>query len=130
MGVKLDDMLDRLPADRRKRVETRAAELIAQEMSLRELRKALGKTQVAVAKKLGMKQENVSRIEQRSDVLLSTLDHYLRALGGSLRLVAEFRDRPPVALSGFGEIKEIGQQQPSRSRRSGARSRRAAAKLV
>ena len=87
-GVKLNDMLSRLPNDRRAKVEARAAELIAEEMSLRDLRKALGKTQVAVAKKLGMKQESVSRVEKRADVLISTLDGYLRALGGSLRLVA------------------------------------------
>ena len=104
MGVKLDDMLARLPAERRAAIEARASDLIAEELSLRALRKAMGQTQVAVARKLGMKQENVSRIEQRADVLLSTLDGYLRALGGRLRLVAEFRDRAPVTLSGFGEI--------------------------
>jgi transcriptional regulator with XRE-family HTH domain len=105
MGVKLDEMLDRLPAERREKVETRAAGLIAEEMSLRDLRKALGKTQVAVAKKLGLKQENVSRVEQRADVLLSTLDGYLKALGGRLRLVAEFKGRAPVTLAGFEAIK-------------------------
>ena len=110
MGVKLEEMLGRLPADRRKRIDARAADLIAEELSLRALRKAMGQTQAAVAKKLGMKQENVSRIEQRADVLLSTLDGYLRALGGSLRLVAEFRDRAPVTLSGFGEIEELRRQ--------------------
>ena len=106
MGVKLDEILDRLPEERRRKVETRAAELIAEEMSLRDLRKALGKTQVAVAKKLGMKQENVSRVEQRTDVLLSTLDGYLKALGGRLRLVAEFKGRAPVELAGFGTLKD------------------------
>jgi transcriptional regulator with XRE-family HTH domain len=106
MGVKLNDMLARLSSDRRAKVEARAAELIVEEMSLRDLRKALGKTQVAVAKKLGMKQESVSRVEKRADVLISTLDSYLGALGGSLRLVVEFKDRAPVELTGFGEIKQ------------------------
>lgn len=119
MGVKLDDMLSRLPEDRRRKVEARTAELIAEEMSLRDLRKALGKTQVAVAKKLGMKQENVSRIEQRADVLLSTLDSYLKALGGRLRLVAEFKGRAPVTLAGFSEIEDT---QQSRSTGPGAKS--------
>ena len=104
MGVKLEEMLDRLPEQRRRGVEARAEALIAEEMSLRDLRKAMGKTQVAMAKKLGLKQENVSRVEQRADVLLSTLDSYLKALGGRLRLVAEFEGRPPVLLSGFGAI--------------------------
>jgi hypothetical protein len=56
MAVTLDDMMRRLAPDRRRKVEARAAELIAEEISLRDLRKAMGKTQVAVAKKLGMKQ--------------------------------------------------------------------------
>jgi transcriptional regulator with XRE-family HTH domain len=106
MAVKLDAMMERLPPDRRKKVEARAADLIAEEMSLRDLRKAMGKTQVAVAKKLGMKQENVSRIEQRADLLLSTLDRYLKSLGGNLRLVAEFKGRGAVTLTGFGKIQD------------------------
>jgi DNA-binding XRE family transcriptional regulator len=87
MAVKLDDMMERLPLDRRTKVEARAAELIAEEMSLRDLRKAMRKTQVAVAKKLGMKQESVSRIEQRADLLLSTLDGYLKNLVNANRRV-------------------------------------------
>lgn len=119
MGAKLEEMLDRLPAARRRKVEARAAELIAEEMSLRDLRKALGKTQVAVAKKLGLKQENVSRVEQRADVLLSTLDGYLKALGGRLRLVAEFKDRAPVTLAGFGAIKETETGKSARAAKAG-----------
>jgi transcriptional regulator with XRE-family HTH domain len=122
MGVKLEEMLSRLPADRRKQVEVRGAQLIAEELSLRDLRKAMGQTQAAVAKKLHMKQENVSRLEQRADVLLSTLDTYLKALGGSLRLVAEFENRAPVTLTGFGEIEELRRESatPARARRTRA----------
>jgi DNA-binding XRE family transcriptional regulator len=123
MGVKLAEMMDRLPEDRRRKVEARTAELIAEEMSLRELRKALGKTQAAVAKKLGMKQENVSRIEQRADVLLSTLSSYLKSLGGNLRLVAEFKGRGPITLAGFGGIKASGSSAASRKTAKGRRQR-------
>ncbi|MGH8257183.1 MAG: helix-turn-helix domain-containing protein [Steroidobacteraceae bacterium] len=104
MGVSLDEMLARLPGEEQEAVKTRTAELAAQEMSLRDLRKALGKTQVAMAAQLGIKQENVSRIERRSDMLLSTLNGYLRGMGGRLRLVAEFEGRPPVELAGLGDI--------------------------
>ena len=120
MGVKLDEMLDRLPAERRLKVAARAAELIAEAMSLRDLRKALGKTQVAVAKKLGMKQENVSRVEQRADVLISTLDGYLKALGGRLCLVAEIKGRAPVELTGFAALKEKSSKAPRRAKRHAA----------
>lgn len=39
MATTLKQIMDRLPADRRRRVEARAEALIAEEMSLRELRK-------------------------------------------------------------------------------------------
>ena len=83
-----------------------AAALIAEEMTLRDLRKARNQTQARVAEKLGINQENVSRIEQRSDLLLSTLSGYVEAMGGKLNLVAEFPDRPPVALTGIAALDE------------------------
>ena len=104
MGVPLDEVLARLPRKEREAVKARTAELVTHEMSLRDLRKALGKTQVAMADQLGIKQENVSRIEQRSDMLLSTLNSYLRGMGGRLRLVAEFEGRPPVELAGLADV--------------------------
>lgn len=100
----LTERLDRLPPARRKKVEERAKALIAEEMSLRDLRKARKQTQVRVAKELGINQENVSRIEKRSDLLISTLNGYVEAMGGTLRLVAEFPDRPPVALTGIAAL--------------------------
>ena len=102
----LKQRIDRLPKARRAKVEARAAELIAEEMSLRDLRKARKRTQVRVARELGIKQENVSRIEKRSDLLISTLRGYVEAMGGTLRLVAEFPDRPPVALTGISALDE------------------------
>ena len=80
-----------------------AAELIAEEMTLRELRHARKLTQVRMAKKLGITQDSVSRLEQRSDLLLSTLRKTIEAMGGNLSLVAQFPDREPVMLSGIAE---------------------------
>ena len=102
----LTERLDKLPPARRKKVEARAKELVAEEMSLQDLRKARKQTQVRVAKELGINQENVSRIEKRSDLLLSTLSGYVEAMGGKLSLVAEFPDRPPVALTGLAALDE------------------------
>ena len=86
---------------RRKRVEARAAALIAEEMTLQELRQARKLTQVRMAKTLGISQDGISRLEKRSDLLLSTLRKSVEAMGGSLSLVAEFPDREPVILSGI-----------------------------
>jgi hypothetical protein len=100
----LTERIDKLPKARRKKVLERAKALIAEEMSLQDLRKARKKTQVYVAKELGIKQENVSRLEKRSDLLISTLSGYVEAMGGKLSLVAEFPDRPPITLSGIAAL--------------------------
>jgi transcriptional regulator with XRE-family HTH domain len=100
----LNDKMKKLSAARRKKVEARAAELIAEEMSLRDLRRAHKMTQTYVGRALGISQDQVSRIEKRSDLLLSTLRKYVEGMGGSLSLIAEFPDRKPVVLSGIAEV--------------------------
>lgn len=108
MTVKLERKLAQLGPARRKKVEARASELIAEEMTLRDLRKARGQTQVRMAESLGIGQDSVSRLEKRSDLLLSTLRGYVAAMGGSLDLVARFPDRPPVVLSGLADFEPEG----------------------
>jgi transcriptional regulator with XRE-family HTH domain len=93
-----------LPPVRQKKIEERTAELIAEEMSLRELRKAHGLAQERLAELLGIGQEGVSRLERRSDLLISTLRSYVEAMGGSLSLVAEFPNHEPVILSGLATM--------------------------
>jgi len=103
MALNVNDVIEGLDTERRRRVEERAAELIAEEMTLRELREARRLTQVSLARELGIGQEGISRMEQRSDLLLSTLRRTVEAMGGTLALVASFPDRPPVELSGIAE---------------------------
>lgn len=103
MTVSLDEMMAGLDPERRRQIEERAQELIAEEMTLRELRKARQLTQVSVARELGVSQDAVSRLERRSDLLLSTLRRTVEAMGGTLSLVARFPDRPPVELAGITE---------------------------
>lgn len=98
MGRTLNEVIARLPKARRRAVEKRADELIAEELSLRDLRKALQLTQTDVAATLGKGQDEVSRIEQREDLLLSTLHGYVQSLGGELELVCTFKGRDPVRL--------------------------------
>jgi transcriptional regulator with XRE-family HTH domain len=103
MSRNVNDIIRTLSSAQRKKVETRAAELIAEEMTLQELRRARKLTQVSVAKALGITQDSVSRLEKRSDILLSTLRKTVQVMGGNLSLVAEFPDRAPVVLSGIAE---------------------------
>jgi DNA-binding XRE family transcriptional regulator len=100
----LDQKMKSIGRARRKKVEARAAGLIAEEMTLQELRQARKLTQVRMAKVLGISQDGVSRLEKRSDLLLSTLRKSVEAMGGNLSLVAEFPDRDPVVLSGIAEV--------------------------
>ena len=103
MALNVDDLIEGLGRTRRGRVEKLAAEFIAEEMTLRELRKARKLTQVSLARELGISQDGISRMERRSDLLLSTLRKTVEAMGGSLSLVARFPDRPPVELAGIAE---------------------------
>ena len=103
MSVNVEEKISKLSPAQRKMVEVRAAELIAEEMTLRELRKARKLTQVRMARQLGITQDSVSRLEKRSDLLLSTLRKTVEAMGGNLSLVAQFPDRAPVVLAGIAE---------------------------
>ncbi len=99
-AVDAQEYIAKLSAARRKRIECIAEDMKAEELTLGELRKARKLTQVKMAKKLGVTQDSVSRLEKRSDLLLSTLRKTVEAMGGKLSLVAEFPDRPPVVVAG------------------------------
>jgi DNA-binding XRE family transcriptional regulator len=101
----LKQKLSELPVDRRKKIAKRTAALIAEEMTMRELRKARAITQSELAKTLGVKQEQVSRIERRTDMHISTLRRTVEAMGGELTLTAKFPDGAPVKLSGLSDAK-------------------------
>ncbi len=113
MSVNVNEIIRKLSPAQRRRVEVRAAALLAEEMTLRQLRKARKLTQVRMAKTLRISQDGVSRLEKRSDLLLSTLRKTVEAMGGSLALVAEFPDRPPVRLASLGE-NDASPKTPSR----------------
>lgn len=67
-------------------------------MGLAALRQAADLTQVELARKLGVSQAAVSRIEQPHDLLLSTLNAYLQAVGGRARVIVRFADGHEVDL--------------------------------
>jgi transcriptional regulator with XRE-family HTH domain len=115
MPVNVNEVIRKLSPAERKKVERRTAEIIAEEMSLRDLRKARKLTQTSVAKTLGITQDSVSRLEKRSDLLLSTLRKTVKAMGGDVRIVAQFPDRSPVLLSHLTE--ERPRRKPSRRRK-------------
>ncbi|MFZ0678732.1 helix-turn-helix domain-containing protein [Candidatus Binatus sp.] len=106
----LKQRMNELSPARRKKVETRVAELVSQEMTLQELRRARKLTQVRMAKALRISQDGVSRLERRTDLLLSTLRKSVEAMGGSLSLIAEFPDSEPVTISGIASVEAAPQR--------------------
>jgi len=106
MGKLLNDKLTELSSKRRVIIEERAKQLINEEMTLRDLRIALEKTQNDLCETLHIKQDGISRLEKRSDMLLSTLNKYVTAMGGVLKITAEFPNRSPVCIKGFTSINQ------------------------
>ncbi len=103
-GKLLQEVWDTFSEEEKNQIKKRAQELREQYLTLQDLRKAHDLTQERMAELLHIKQENVSRLEKRSDLLLSTLRSYIHAMGGELKLVVEFPDRPPITLAGLGEL--------------------------
>jgi predicted transcriptional regulator len=62
-------------------------------VTMRELRAFAGRSQVEVAEAMGVAQAEVSRLEGRTDTKLSTIERYVKALGGEVEVVARFGDR-------------------------------------
>lgn len=104
MAKSLDQVMGTLSATRRQKVAQRADALIQEQLTLQALRQELNLTQETMAGLLDMKQANVSKVEKRTDMLISTLRNYVEALGGTLELVANLPGRSPVKLEGFRDL--------------------------
>jgi len=102
----LTDYLSSLPSARRAKVEKRAQELIAEEMDLQALRKAMQQSQQKLAEKLHVQQAEVSKIERRTDMYVSTLRNFIQAMGGTLEITASFPNHSPIKITQFQLIDE------------------------
>ncbi len=100
MARSFEELRKQIPPERRARNRRRAQELLA-ELRLREVRAACELTQEQLAERLNIDQPNVSRLENRSDVHVSTLADYVAALGGRLELLAVFPEGT-VRIDQFG----------------------------
>ena len=117
----LEQKLKEINPERQEKIRVRTRELVARELSLQELRHAVNKTQKTVARTLNMGQDGISRLEKRSDLLLSTLRNYVEAVGGRLTLVAQFPDKEPIAIGGFGELTTPEEKEKTKRRAAYAR---------
>ena len=80
------------------RYDTVLAEINSRQATLRRLREARALTQSTLADLLDMDQSEVSRLERRSDMLLSTLKRFVQATGGEMHIVIQYPDGGPVEL--------------------------------
>ena len=117
MARTLTQVMATLPAKRRAKIEQRASEL----STLKDLRQAVEQTQEELAVSLGVGQDTISRIERRSDMLLSTLRRYVEAMGGKLALVAEFPDRQPVVIDRLSSTRKKAPSRPQAKTKRGSR---------
>lgn len=88
-------------------LKTKARTMPQRVRLLQDLREKRHFTQVDLAGKLGVRQPTVSKIERREDVNLSTLRRYIRALGGELHVMAEFKDES-VEIGASAPKKAVG----------------------
>jgi transcriptional regulator with XRE-family HTH domain len=99
MPRNVNEILASLPEPRRKAILAGADAMLAEEMTLAEIRKMVLGSQAALAKKMGIKQAAVSRLERRANIHLSTLKQLIGAMGGEMKVVAQFADRPSVEVN-------------------------------
>lgn len=126
MGRKIDDVIAGLPKARRDRIEKKAVgmarEMVAYADSLGVVRRAMSMTQSRIGEDLGLAQNAVSQLERRSDLLLSTLRRYVRALGGDLDLVVRLKDGSSIVLEGLGDVAQPTGRKRSAGVKAGTKS--------
>ena len=95
MAENFNVLLEGLSKDRRQKIEDRVDAAMI-EMALRDLRKERSLTQLQVARELGLNQSALSKMEHQKDMNVSTLKRIVQAMGGQLKLVAQFPDTEVV----------------------------------
>ena len=104
MGRTRSELMAALPAQRRRKVETRAAELLAEVEGLKALRQLAERSQEEMAATLKIKQPSVHKIEKQTDLYLSTLRRFVEAAGGTLELRIELPGKGVMHLTGVGDL--------------------------
>lgn len=97
------------PSERRARIEE-IKKSLRHEMALAELRQALAFTQSTLSETLGVGQAEISKIENRTDIFISTLRRFIEAMGGELEIRANFPDRV-ITITNFSSFVEKESQE-------------------
>ena len=105
MTTSIKQVLNKLPADRQKKIRQQADRYLEEYKTLQDLRKQLGLTQTDIADRQGIKQVNISNLERRSDMLLSTLKSYVEAMGCELEIRIKTPDKKRVIVENLPNVK-------------------------
>jgi predicted transcriptional regulator len=98
MSIPVRKVMKRLPQKRQKAIRSKAAAYIKEYESLQALRKDLGITQDTLAARQGIKQVNISNLEKRTDMHISTLKKYVEAMGCELEINIRIPDKTIVRI--------------------------------
>ncbi len=104
MGRTRQEIMESLSADDRAEVGARTAELHSEVEGLKALRLLAKRSQDQIAQGLGVKQPAVLKMEQQTDLYLSTLRRFVEAAGGTLELRVTLPGKGVMSLTGFGEL--------------------------
>lgn len=91
MAHKWDDLKHKLSPERRAEIARKAQQEL-RSPSLNQVREARNLTQTSLAQVLNVNQGAVSKLERRTDMYVSTLRSYLKAMGAELQIKAIFPD--------------------------------------
>lgn len=100
-GRTMESFIASLPQRRQLKIQEGVEQLCAEYMALQEIRKAMNLTQEQLAGLLEIDQANLSRMEKRTDVMVSTLRRYIEAVGGTLHIMATLPTGALVELVGL-----------------------------
>jgi Helix-turn-helix domain len=76
------------------------------ELPLQRLRQTRARSQQQLAEALDITQPEISKLEHRTDLYVSTLRRYVKAMGGVLKITAHFPDGTAVRVGRFGDLEE------------------------
>ena len=89
MAKSFNELKEKMSPESLDRANQKAREMLAA-MPLQELRQARMLSQEQLAKALHLKQPSISKLEKRTDMYISTLRGFVKAMGGDLEIVARF----------------------------------------
>lgn len=93
----LNDYVVGLPADRQQVINNKS-KILSQSIELAKLRKTKQLKQTELAALMGVSQASISKVESGKDIQLSTLQNYVRALGGEVSIIAKMPNSKVILI--------------------------------